>query len=222
MITINPDTFAVQVLKRLSSFYGIPQWTNSISPINQLVSTILSQNTNDKNRDRAFEALIKCFPTWIAVRDAEEKEVINVIRSAGLANQKGPRIQNILRQITEQRGELNLDFLADIPVEEARQWLMDFKGIGPKTAAIILLFSFGKPAFPVDTHVFRVSKRLRLIPASMTVEQAHLYLEGLFPVDAYYPAHMNLIRLGREICHARTPDCPLCPLNELCNCYQIL
>ncbi|MCU0487918.1 MAG: endonuclease III [Anaerolineales bacterium] len=210
------EQFAIAVHQRLMAILGRPEWRDPLPPLDELVSTILSQNTNDVNRDRAFNALRSRFPTWQAVRDAEETEVIDAIRPAGLGNQKGPRIQAVLRAITLERGELELDFLADLPVEAAREWLLKFNGVGPKTAAIVLLFSLGKPAFPVDTHIYRVSGRLGLRPEKMTVEQAHSFLEGLFPPGSYYPAHLNLIRLGREICQARKPNCAICPLNNLC------
>jgi endonuclease-3 len=210
---------ALAVYQRLLDFYGYPVWRQPLPPLDELVSTILSQNTNDANRDRAFHALQERFPTWEAVRDANEIEVIEAIRPAGLANQKGPRIQQVLRQITAQRGELNLDFLADLPPEEATQWLMQFKGVGPKTAAIVLQFSLSKPAFPVDTHIYRVSGRLGLRPAKASAEQAHQLLAQIFPSEAYYAAHLNLIRLGREICQARRPRCEACPLNDLCAFY---
>ena len=207
---------AIKIHKTLLIAFGEPIWRNPLPAIDELVSTILSQNTNDVNRDRAFESLRTKFPTWEAVRDAKEKEVIDAIRVAGLANQKGPRMQQVLRAITEERGALDLQFLAELPLEEARDWLTKFNGVGPKTAAIVLCFSLGRPAFPVDTHVFRVTGRLGLRPEKMTVEQAHPYLESVFPPETYYAAHLNIIRLGREVCNARKPNCPQCPVNELC------
>ena len=208
---------AVKVHEKLLEAFGNPTWRNPLPPIDELVSTILSQNTNDTNRDRAFNALrLKC-PTWESVRDAKTKEVVNAIRPAGLANQKGPRIQKVLKEITEERGNLDLSFLKDLPLEDARTWLMKFNGVGPKTAAIVLCFSLGRPAFPVDTHIYRVTGRIGLRPEAMTVEQAHPHLEALFPPETYYAAHLNLIRLGREVCHARKPDCPKCPIKRLCN-----
>jgi endonuclease III len=209
------------VHERLVARYGSPQWHDPLSPIDQLISTILSQNTNDRNRDRAYNSLRRRFSTWAEVRDAEVSEVIEAVRTAGLANRKAPRIQSILRRITELQGELDLDFLTEMPVEEARQWLMDFNGVGPKTAAIVLQFSLGKPAFPVDTHIFRVTKRLGLLPEKMNAENAHKHLEQLLPVESYYPAHLNLIRLGRELCHPRRPDCEHCPLTDLCKYYAL-
>ncbi|NOY98608.1 MAG: endonuclease III [Chloroflexi bacterium] len=208
---------ALLVHQRLTETYGEPTWRNPLPPLDELVSTILSQNTNDTNRDRAFNALRAAFPTWEAVRDAPTEAVIAAIRPAGLANQKGPRIQNVLRQITAERGELTLTFLKEMPLDEAHAWLVKFKGVGPKTAAIVLLFSLGRPAFPVDTHIYRVTGRIGLRPEKMTVEQAHPYLENLFPPETYYPVHLNIIRLGREICQARKPNCPVCPLRDLCD-----
>src|SRR5512143_2392130 len=134
---------AVKIHERLLKFYGEPIWRNPLPAIDELVSTILSQNTNDINRDRAFNALRAKFETWEEVRDAKPADVVKAIRPAGLANQKGPRIQHVLRSITEERGSLDLSFLADRPVEEARAWLTKFHGVGPKTAAIVLCFSLG-------------------------------------------------------------------------------
>jgi endonuclease III len=208
---------ARQIHQTLLKAFGEPIWRNPLPAIDELVSTILSQNTNDVNRDRAFESLRARLPTWESVRDAPATTVMDAIRVAGLANQKGPRIQKVLREITAERGGLDLSFLVDWPVEEARAWLTKFNGVGPKTAAIVLCFSLGKPAFPVDTHVYRVSGRIGLRPEKMSVEQAHPHLEAIFPPESYYAAHLNIIRLGREICHARKPDCPSCPIRALCN-----
>jgi len=208
---------ALKVHHTLLQAFGEPQWRNPLPAIDELVSTILSQNTNDVNRDRAFNALRAKFSAWEQVRDAQEKEVIEAIRPAGLANQKGPRIQQVLRAISAERGELNLDFLKNLPVEEARAWLTQFNGVGPKTAAIVLCFSLNMPAFPVDTHIYRVTGRLGLRPPKMSVEQAHPHLESLLPPETYYAAHLNLIRLGREVCHARKADCEPCPLNQICD-----
>jgi Predicted EndoIII-related endonuclease len=210
---------ARQVAERLEAFYGRPDWREPLQPLDELVSTILSQNTNDRNRDLAFQRLKARFPSWEAVRDAETGQVIDAIRIAGLANQKGPRMQEVLRQITTERGSLDLVFLRDLPPEEVRSWLVRFKGVGPKTASIVMQFSLGMSAFPVDTHIYRVSGRIGLRPARMTVEQAHVHLAGLFSPDSYGPVHLNLIRLGREICQARRPNCPACPLKEICDYY---
>ena len=208
---------ALNIHQTLLAAFGEPIWRNPLPAIDELVSTILSQNTNDVNRDKAFDALRARFPTWEAVRDAPAQAVMDAIRPAGLANQKGPRIQQVLREITAERGSLDLSFLADWDVEEARAWLTRFNGVGPKTAAIVLCFALGKPAFPVDTHVYRVTGRIGLRPEKMSVEQAHPHLESLFPPETYYAAHLNIIRLGREICQARKPDCESCPICKLCD-----
>ena len=208
---------ALKIHNTLLQAFGEPIWRNPLPAIDELVSTILSQNTNDVNRDRGFNALRAKLPTWESVRDAKAEDVIAAIRPAGLANQKGPRIQQVLRAITAERGSLDLNFLAGLPVEEARAWLTKFNGVGPKTAAIVLCFSLNMPAFPVDTHIYRVSGRTGLRPEKMTVEQAHPHLESVFPPETYYAAHLNLIRLGREVCGARKPNCPKCPINKLCD-----
>jgi endonuclease-3 len=212
-----PRRRAVKIHERLLEVFGQPVWRTPLPPVDELVSTILSQNTNDINRDRAFAGLRSRFASWEAVRDAPTREVIDAIRPAGLANQKGPRIQQVLRDITVERGTLDLAFLSDLPLEQARDWLTKFKGVGPKTAAIVLCFSLGRPAFPVDTHIYRVTGRIGLRPPRMNVEQAHRHLESVFPRESYYAAHLNIIRLGREVCHARKPDCPACPVQKLCD-----
>jgi endonuclease-3 len=214
---MKPAKLAMEVHNRLIKYYGEPTWQDPKLPVDELVSTILSQNTNDINRDRAYVSLRQKFPTWEDVRKAKTAEVVASIRQAGLSNQKGPRIQNVLNEIMAERGSLDLTFLKDLPLEEAREWLTKHKGVGPKTAAIVLVFSLGRPAFPVDTHIYRVTGRIGLRPEKMTVEQAHRHLEKLFPPETYYAAHLNLIRLGREICKVRKPACPKCPLRTVCN-----
>ncbi len=211
---------AQAVHQRLLEVYGRPQWRSHLDPISQVVSTIISQNTSDVNRDRAFERLRARFASWEVVRDAPVEAIEETIRPAGLAQQKAPRIKGALQFITQERGELSLDFLKDLPVDEAKAWLTQVKGIGPKTAAIILLFSLGMPAFPVDTHVHRVTQRLGLIGPRVSAAKAHVILEDLLPADIYYPFHLNVIRHGREICHARNPRCEICPLQTLCDYYQ--
>jgi endonuclease-3 len=209
-----------QVAELLEELYGYPTWRSHLPPVDELVSTILSQNTNDTNRDRAFDSLTRRYDSWEAVRDAPADAVIEAIRTAGLSKQKGPRIQAALRYITETQGEITLDFLADMDVPDAKAWLTGINGIGPKTAAIILLFAFGKPAFPVDTHVHRVTQRLGLIGPQTSAEQAHEELEKIIPPKEFLAAHLNIIRHGREVCHARLPNCEECPLTVYCECYQ--
>jgi endonuclease-3 len=209
-----------EVQSRLLETYGEPSWRSDLDPVSQLVGTILSQNTNDVNRDVAYERLTQRLPTWEAVRDADVEEVVEAIRPAGLANQKGPRIQEALRTITAERGELDLGFLSDLPLEEARDWLTSIKGVGPKTAAIVLLFALDRPAFPVDTHVHRVTRRLGLIGPKTSREKAHDEMERLVDPEDYFVFHINLIQHGRQICSSRKPKCSECPLRDLCNYYQ--
>lgn len=210
----------ILINKRLIALYGHPEWRQHLAPVDELVSTILSQNTSDINRDKAFFALKEKYPDWQQVIDAPVADIIETIRPAGLANQKAPRIQAALKTIADQRGELSLDFLADMPVDEAREWLVNINGVGPKTAAIVLLFSFNRPAFPVDTHVHRLSQRLGLIPQGTSAEKAHEMLEKIVDPDSYYGFHLNLIRHGREVCSARSPNCAACPLQDLCGYFQ--
>lgn len=207
---------ALEIHQELVAAYGERPRRQHLPPVAELVSTIISQNTNDRNRDRAFERLRERFPTWEAVRDAPAEAIEEAIRPAGLAPTKAPRIQSALRRITKEQGQITLDFLAAMPLEEARDWLTSINGVGPKTAAIVLLFAFNREAFPVDTHVHRVSQRLGLIPESASREKAHDILEGLLPSEIYYTFHLNLIRHGRGICHARDPDCGHCFLLEWC------
>jgi endonuclease-3 len=207
---------------KLEAAYGVPQWREHLPPVDELVSTILSQSTSDINRDRAFNALKERYNDWNDLLDAPVEEIIDTIRSAGLANQKGPRIQDALRYIFEQRGKLTLDFLADMPVDDARAWLMEINGVGIKTASIVLLFSFGRPVFPVDTHVHRLSRRLGLIGPKVSAEKAHAVLEKLGDPQTFYAMHLNLIQHGRQICMARNPRCERCMLQEECAYYQFL
>ena len=202
----------------LLSEYGEPTRQPG-DPVATLVGTILSQNTNDVNRDRAFDRLRERFPTWEAVRDAPLEDLVAAVRPAGLAPTKAPRIQEALRRITVERGEISLGFLSDLPLDEAREWLLSIPGVGPKTAAIVLLFALGRPAFPVDTHVHRVTRRLGLIPDRTSREKAHDLMEQLVPSDIYYPFHINLIEHGRAVCHARNPECARCVLQDKCAYY---
>lgn len=207
------------VARLLSAMYGYPRWRPSWTPMDELVSCILSQSTTDLNRDRGFEALKARYATWEALRDAPVDEVIETIRPAGLANQKGPRIQNVLRRIYAERGSFDLSFLAEMPLDEAKAWLTSLEGVGPKTAAIVLCFGFGLPAFPVDTHVHRVGQRIGFLPVGISADNAHPVMEALVPPEDYYPFHLNLIRHGREICKARNPQCSRCPLQDYCDYF---
>lgn len=204
----------------LKEMYGYPQWREHLPPVDELVSTILSQNTSDTNRDVAFNRLKERFDSWEDVRDANPEAVVEAIRPAGLANQKAPRIQNALQHLTETQGRITLEHLRDMPIDEAKDWLTAIHGIGPKTAAIILLFSMNKPAFPVDTHVHRVTGRLGLIGPKTSAEKAHDELEKIVPPEDFYPFHLQVIQHGREVCHARNPKCEICPLQQECVYYQ--
>jgi len=220
MMTEASQNFAARITEireTLIEAFGMPVWRTPLPPVDELVSTILSQNTNDINRDKAFDTLKARFPSWEAVMEADKDEVIEAVRIAGLANQKGPRIQQALKEIAAHTGgSLDLAFLRDKSAEEARKWLMAIKGVGPKTAAIVLLFSMGIPAFPVDTHIYRVTGRLGLRPMKLNREQTHIYLEERIPPDYFYDLHLNIIRLGREVCGARKWECGRCPVESLC------
>lgn len=213
---------ARQIQRRLLKAYGRPPRDSCDNPLDLLISTILSQNTNDVNRDKAFGSLREKFATWELVRDAQPSEVIDAIRMAGLANHKGPRIQQALREISRERGDLDLTFLHTLNPDDVHRWLLRFNGVGPKTAAIVMLFALNMPAFPVDTHVYRVTGRLGLRNSKIDVAKAHEELGALFDVESYYDAHLNLIQHGRKICHARHPDCSSCVLDDLCEYYQSL
>ena len=201
-----------EIVGRLDDAYGIPEWRPHHDPLSELMLTILSQNTSDSNSGRAFVRLLEAFPTWDAVMDAPLPEVIAAIQPGGLAPTKAPRIQAVLRDIKERRGDFDLAFLGDLPLDEARAWLGSLHGVGPKTVACVLLFALGRPAMPVDTHVFRVAQRLALIPmragnAAMTAEKAHALLEAAVPPDGYYAFHIGLIKHGRRTCTAQRPLC---------------
>jgi len=168
------------------------------------------------NRDRAYEKMRKRFPKWKDVMEADVKELEESIRVGGLAGQKSERIKKMLADIVEKEGKLSLDSVCDLSVEEGLEYLKSFKGVGDKTAAIVMLFSCGKPVFPVDTHIHRLSKRLGLVPEKADAEKAHKILGKEVPEDIMYGFHINLIEHGRKICKARKPDCPSCTLNNKC------
>ena len=210
---------AVRTHHLLLDEYGDHAW-HPRDPVATLVNTILSQNTNDVNRDSAFSRLRERFATWEAVRDAPAEELVEAIRPAGLAPTKAPRIQGALRRISDREGEITLDFLRERSAEEARAWLTELPGVGPKTAAIVLCFALGRPAFPVDTHVHRVCGRLGLLLKGTSREKAHDVLEEIVPEAIYYPLHLNLIAHGRAICHARKPACERCVLRDDCGYFE--
>lgn len=208
--------WAEAIYRRLLEAYGEPTWRPYYAPVDELVLTFLSQNTSDLNSGRAFAALKARYVDWQAVVDAPVEEVVETIRSGGLAYQKAPKIQKALRRIKAERGEFNIDFLADLPVEEAMRWLRSFDGIGHKTASIVMLFCFGREAFPVDTHVGRVTRRLGLAGPKENEEKIKALWERLTPPAWYYALHLNLIRHGRQVCHAGRPECGACVLIDVC------
>jgi endonuclease-3 len=203
-----------RITDRLAAEYGRPVLRPHRRPIDELVLTVLSQNTNDRNRDAAYFRLRELFPTWDAVREAPAEEIEDAIRKGGLAPTKSVRIQQILEAI----GEDDLLWLADAPLPEARAYLVELPGVGRKTAACVLLFAFGRPDVPVDTHVYRVGARLGLWGQKASFEAAHDELARLCGDDGdfAYEAHVLLIRHGRRTCVARAPRCPECPLRRMC------
>jgi endonuclease-3 len=208
----------------LKERYGSREWRQHRPPVDELVLTILSQHTSDLNSERAFASLIARFSTWESILAASLSDIAAAIRSGGLAEQKAPRIQAVLRSILHERGAFDLEFLASVPVPNAREWLTNLPGVGPKTASCVLLFSFGRPAFPVDTHVHRVAQRLGLVEPSTTPEKTQLILESLLGEDRdrIYALHMNFIAHGRAVCVARRPRCGECPVTRCCDYYNQL
>ena len=208
------------ILQNLGAVFGTPRPIIGLDPLDVLIETILSQSTNNANSDRAFENLKHRFPTWEHARRARVSSIEAAIRSGGLAKQKSVRIKALLNEIYDRRGSLDLSFLKTAPIEEAKKFLGSFKGIGPKTVACTLLFAFQRPVFPIDTHIFRIARRLGLIPIKGSDEDAHRLMEQLIPKRRYYEAHINLIRLGRRICRPREPLCEQCCLVEYCEYYK--
>jgi endonuclease III len=202
---------------RLRELYGRPRGEPHGHPIAELVRTILAQNTNDRNRDVAYDRLRERFPTWEAVRDAPTEEVIEAIRPGGLAQQKGPRIQEALRRIGDD--EPDLDWLADADREEAIAYLTGLPGVGRKTAACVLIFALGRPEIPVDTHVYRVGGRLGLFRPNASFEEAHDEMLAITDPDDAYELHINLIRHGREVCRPK-PRCGECALRRMCPYFR--
>ncbi len=207
------------VVAALTDVYGLLDWSRQQDGMDELISCILSQSTNDTNRDRAFARLKETYPDWEAVRFADLAELTDVIRPAGLANQKAPRIQNVLGIIYDEAGQYNIDFLSDRSIKDAKDWLCSLRGVGPKTAAIVLCFAYGRPAFPVDTHIYRVSKRIGFIPDKLSANDAHPVMEAIVPPEDYYQFHIQLIQHGRDTCHARKPACERCPISKYCDFF---
>jgi len=213
---------AEKICKILIREYGDEVSERRLPPIDELVMTILSQHTNDINMFRAFESLKETYSTWEEVLDAPQGELAVCIRSSGMYNLKAKRIQATLREIKERVGKLDLSLLETMDIPQAKAWLNSLHGVGPKTAAIVLLFSFGLPVLPVDTHVWRVTKRLGIIEKDVSREKAHDLLEKILPRDCIPSLNKNLVRHGREICRAQNPRCAECFLKKLCDFYLLL
>jgi endonuclease-3 len=228
-------------LDELRTLYGPQAWVRRWDPTSELVMTILTHNSPDVNAEHAFEALRRAYPSnlpperhvpgpgwggvglpdgippdWAQVDAAPLEELVEVIRPGGLPNQKAKGIKAALRAIHEARGDYSLEFLGEMPALEARNWLTGVKGVGVKTASVVLLFSFGLPLMPVDRHVERVARRVGLLPPKANAEEAHDYFLAMLEPDEMHEAHVNLIRHGRLVCHARRPDHDRCPLRARC------
>jgi endonuclease III len=200
----------------LEQKFGCPENKLEIKPLDNLMLTILSQNTNDKNRDLAYQRLRERFPTWEQVMTADIAEIGEAIKPAGLWQQKSQRIRDILIWINKTYGRLNIDFLCEMTPQEAIDLFCTQKGIGVKTISVVLLFSCGIDIFPVDTHVHRLCRRIGLVPDNVSAEKTFWLMKDLVPKGKSLSLHINLLKLGRTICLARKPNCPQCPLNKFC------
>jgi len=207
---------ALEVIAALRDLYGPQPWRLRNEPITELIETILSQNTSALNSHRAFGSLWERFGSWRAIQEAPVDEVATAIHIGGLSRVKAPRIQAVLEELQRRTGGWDLSFLRDLPLPEAKAWLRSLPGVGPKTAACVLLFAVGLPALPVDTHVYRVARRLGLIEQRLSPDEAHDALERLVAPEQVYEFHMLLIQHGRRLCKAPRPLCHACPLNDIC------
>jgi len=205
-----------RALEKLETAFGRPRRGRRFDPLDELILTILSQHTNDQNRDRAYASLRRRFPRWEQVLRARPAGVEEAIRVGGLARTKSRVIREVLRAVRRDHGRLDLSVLRRLPVEDAKAYLLGLKGVGEKTACCVLLFACGRPAFPVDTHIHRVARRLGWVPARSTPAKTHAILARLIPERRYFTAHVNLITLGRRVCRARAPACRRCPLRRDC------
>lgn len=212
MPTSRRRVVAADVMGQLAPLYGPAEWNPRYNPAEELVYTILSQHTSDINSERAFLNLMRTFQTLDAIADADTEEIEDAIRSGGLARQKSVRIKQVLNIVRTEVGSFDLTFLGEMPLDEAKTWLKRLPGVGPKTAAIILCFSLGMPAMPVDTHIYRVSKRLGLIGEKISADKAHDLLEPMVDPDDVFAFHVYLIRHGRQVCKAQRPRCGECVL----------
>jgi len=200
----------------LDKTYGPFVPFRKLDGVTELIVTVLSQNTNDVNRDRAFTSLKEKFPTWDDALNAPAKQIENAIRVGGLAHQKSIAIQKILGEIKRRYGKFTVDPIAKLPVEEAIEELTAFPSVGKKTAACVLIFSYGKPVIPVDTHVHRLSRRLGLASEKSTPDQVFSVLMEIVPDEIKYRFHVHLIKHGRAVCKSQKPQCAECPLKSLC------
>jgi endonuclease-3 len=205
-----------EVIELLEQEYGSRKWQPGRDPIDVLIGTILSQNTSDANSGRAFASLKASFDGWEAVASAPAEHIAQVIKSGGLSQIKAVRIKQVFEQIEKEQGRIGLDSLKSMNMAEAEDYLIRLPGVGLKTARCVLLFSLGKPSLPVDTHVFRVARRLGLIDSKMSVEKAHSLLQEQIPPSKVYQFHVHMIEHGRRICHARKPRCNMCILKDIC------
>jgi len=209
-----------EVIDLLGQEYGVPRWRPHGDPLSELVRAILSQNTSDVNSGRAFDSLVDSLGSWEAVAGASVEDVSGAIKIGGLNRIKAGRIKTILEDILESRGSLDLEFLRDLSIPEAKAWLRSLAGVGPKTTGCVLLFALGRPVLPVDTHVYRVSRRLGLIDSTASPQQAHEILEGMVPPQDVYQFHVNMLAHGRRVCRARRPLCRSCVLGYGCPSNQ--
>lgn len=208
------------VIQNLKAVYGVPELESGLDPLDVLIQTILSQSTTNVNSHRAFESLKSRFPSWERARRARVASIEAAIRSGGLARQKSVRIKSLLNEIHARLGSLDLSFLHTASLEEAASFLASFKGVGPKTVACTLLFACRRPVFPIDTHIFRISRRLGLIPEKGSDEDAHRMMSRIIPSDRYYEVHVNMIRHGRKVCRPSNPSCDQCCLIDYCRYYE--
>lgn len=214
-----------RVYNVLDERYGGAAWDATRrrpDPLDDVVRTILSQNTTDENRDRAFVALRLARPTWEAVLETDLRTLKRLIRVAGLVQTKAPAIRDFLKWLKNDRGRLDLSFLADLDTDEGIEMLVQHKGIGLKTAYIVLAFACGKDLCAVDTHVHRILSRLALIGPTCGREKAHEELRPLIPAGKARVLHMNLIDFGKDLCTARNPGCEMCPLRRSCAYFKTL
>lgn len=205
-----------EVIKLLEREYGPREWQPNRDSISVLIGTILSQNTSDVNSGRAFDSLLSTFGSWEAVASAPVEYISQTIKFGGLSRIKAARIKQILNRIGKERGCIRLDFLSSMSIAEAKNYLLSLPGVGLKTANCVLLFALGKPCLPVDTHVFRVARRLGLIDSRISTEKAHNLLQEQVPLSRVYQFHLHMIEHGRQVCHARQPRCVECVLANGC------